>query len=82
MALKRLTVHLEPTIDGWIRERAERSGKSINQELNDLLALLKGKYDQHQKAQQQNRIRQQMEANKAKIDALRNQKAALQGAAH
>jgi hypothetical protein len=82
MALKRLTVHLEPTVDNWIRGRAERSGKSINQELNDLLALLKGKYDQHQQRQAQQNKQAEIDAMKAKIAAIRNQKATPEGVAH
>lgn len=75
MALKRLTVHLEPDLDDWIRTRAEKSGKSINQELNEMLAILKRGYDQKRK-------QAEIAAMKAKIEAIRNQKAALQGAAH
>ena len=75
MALKRLTVHLEPNIDDWIRQRAERSGNSINQEINNMLAILKRGFDQKQKQAEIN-------AMKAKIEAIRNQKAALEGAAH
>lgn len=75
MALKRLTVHLEPTIDEWLRKTSKRSGQSINQVLNEtMLVVMKKLEDQ--------RIRQETAAMKAKIEAIRNQKAALQGAAH
>lgn len=75
MALKRLTVHLEPTIDDWLRRKAQRSGKSINQELNEVMLILMKKLEDQ-------RIRQETAAMKAKIEAIRNQKATPKGVAH
>lgn len=75
MALRRLSVHLEPDIDDWLRSLAQASGNSINQELNELLALLKRKKDQQKQ-------REAFEATKAKLAEVLNKKAALQGAAH
>ena len=74
MALRRLSVHLEPDIDDWLRSRAETNGRSINQELNDALSTLKRGLDNRRK-------KQEIAAMQTKIAELRNKKTAPEGAA-
>ncbi|OQX07927.1 MAG: hypothetical protein BWK73_26795 [Thiothrix lacustris] len=75
MSLRRLSIHLEPEVDDWIRQLATASGRSINQEINDLLLQWKRKKQQQQQ-------RAAFEATKAKLAAIRNKKAAPEGAAY
>ena len=75
MALKRLSVHLEPEIDQWIRRLAQASGRSINQELNELLSLVKRKREQQKK-------REAFEATKAKLAEVLARKTTPKGVAH
>lgn len=74
MALRRLSIHLEPDIDDWLRGLAQASGRSINQEINEMLRQWKRKKQQQQE-------RAAWEATKAKLAEVMNKKAACKQAA-
>lgn len=71
---RQFTARLMPELDDWIRERAGKTGQSINEVLNEMLGILKKGHDRKRK-------QQEIEAMQAKIAAIRNKKAAPNGAA-
>lgn len=71
---RRLSIHLDPHLDDWIRAQAEHDGTSINEQINRMLSLLMRKKEEHRK-------RLEIQAMQAKIEALRNKKATPEGVA-